>query len=105
MAFDNELDQMKIAVAAAEDEIVMAVMFHETWRPTAYDEGLHNRMGNSFATHSFQIVRLSLRREMLLALMRHGFRPGRGKTLPLHGCRLPQLLTSWLKVSVWRKFS
>lgn len=70
MAFDDELTQMKDAVAAAQDEIVMAVMFHETWKPTAYDEDLHKRMGNSFATHSFQIVRLSLRREMLLALMR-----------------------------------
>lgn len=70
MAFDVELDKMKGAVTAAEDEIVMAVMFHETWKPAAYDEDLHKRMGNSFATHSFQIVRLSLRREMLMALMR-----------------------------------
>lgn len=70
MNFDNEFEQMKDAVKAAQDEIVMAVMFHETWKPTAYDEDLHNRMGKSFATHSFQIVRLSLRREMLLALMR-----------------------------------
>ncbi|WP_133254630.1 hypothetical protein [Paraburkholderia unamae] len=61
---------MKEAVKAAQDEIVMAVMFHETWKPTAYDPSLHVRMGNSFATHSFQIVRLSLRREMLLALTR-----------------------------------
>lgn len=70
MNFDDEFEQMKDAVNAAQDEIVMAVMFHETWKPTAYDEDLHNRMGKSFATHSFQIVRLSLRREMLLALMR-----------------------------------
>jgi hypothetical protein len=70
MNFDDEWLQMKDAVNAAQDEIVMAVMFHETWKPTAYDEDLHKRMGHSFATHSFQIVRLSLRREMLLALMR-----------------------------------
>jgi len=70
MNFDGEFVQMKDAVKAAQDEIIMAVMFHETWKPTAYDEDLHKRMGNSFATHSFQIVRLSLRREMLLALMR-----------------------------------
>lgn len=70
MGFDCELEQVKSAVAAAQDEIVMAVMFHETWKPTVYDEDLLNRMGDSFATHSFQIVRLSLRREMLLALMR-----------------------------------
>lgn len=70
MAFEDELVEMRKAVKAAEDEIVMAVMFHETWKPTAYDEDLHKRMGNSFATHSFQIVRSSLRREMLMALMR-----------------------------------
>jgi hypothetical protein len=68
--FDVEFEQMKETVKAAQDEILMAVMFHETWKPTAYDEDLHNRMGNSFATHSFKIVRQSLRREMLLALMR-----------------------------------
>ena len=70
MAFDDELNKMEGRIAVAQDEIVMAVMFHETWKPTAYDEDLHNRMGNSFATHSFHIVRASLRREMLLALMR-----------------------------------
>lgn len=70
MSLNDEFEQMSDAVKAAEGEIVMAVMFHETWKPTAYDEDLHNRMGKSFATHSFQIVRLSLRREMLLALLR-----------------------------------
>lgn len=70
MSFDEQLSQLKEAVRTAEDEIVMAVMFHETWKPTAYDVALQERMGNSFATHSFQIVRWSLRREMLLALVR-----------------------------------
>lgn len=68
--FDDQISLMKETVRAAEDEIVMAVMFHETWKPAAYDVALHERMGNSFATHSFQVVRWSLRREMLLALMR-----------------------------------
>lgn len=70
MNFDDKIERMKTALRAAEDEVVMAVMFHETWKPTAYDPGLQERMGQSFATHSFQIVRWSLRREMLLALMR-----------------------------------
>lgn len=70
MNFDDEFERIKDTVKAAQDEIVMAVMLHETWKPTAYDEDLHNRMGNSFATHSFHIIRLSLRREMLLAIMR-----------------------------------
>lgn len=70
MSFDDQISLMKETVRAAEDEIVMAVMFHETWRPAAYDAALQERMGESFATHSFQIVRWSLRREMLLALTR-----------------------------------
>lgn len=70
MALEAQLKKMKAMIAAAEDEIVMAAMFHETWRPAAYDKDLHKRMGHSFATHSFQIVRLSLRRELLMALMR-----------------------------------
>ena len=48
----------------------MAVTFHEVWKPSAYDKGLHNRMGVSYATNAFHVVRMALRREMLLALMR-----------------------------------
>ncbi|CAE6708911.1 hypothetical protein R69888_01039 [Paraburkholderia haematera] len=48
----------------------MAVMCHETWKPTAYDEDLHMRMCESYATQTFLIVRRSLRRETLPALMR-----------------------------------
>lgn len=70
MTINERLDKLKAAVKAAENEAVTAVMFHETWKPTAYDNELLERMGESFATHSFQIIRSSLRREMLLALMR-----------------------------------
>ncbi len=57
-------------VKAAQHELDMAITFHETWKPVAYDEVLHKRMGESFATQTFLVVRLALRREMLLALMR-----------------------------------
>lgn len=40
------------------------------YRPAAYDTGLHDRIGTSYAAHAFQIIRLSLRRELLLALTR-----------------------------------
>jgi hypothetical protein len=62
--------ELRTAVEAAQDEIMMAIMFHETWRPTVDDETIRGRMGKSFATHPFSIIRLALRREMLLALMR-----------------------------------
>lgn len=67
---DPKITALKEKVKAAEQEIGMAVMCHETWKPTAYDEDLHTRMGESYATQTFLIVRRSLRRETLLALMR-----------------------------------
>lgn len=70
MTIEEELQKAKVAVEAARDEALLAVQFHETWRPTVADSHLLERMGNSFATHSFHIIRIALRREVLLALMR-----------------------------------
>ncbi|MPW23092.1 hypothetical protein GCT13_41570 [Paraburkholderia sp. CNPSo 3157] len=64
----DAIEKLKTLVDTARQEIELAVMFHETWKPTAFDTELHERMGESYATHSFQIIRLSLRRELLLAL-------------------------------------
>ncbi|SAL69571.1 hypothetical protein AWB69_08224 [Caballeronia udeis] len=66
----QEIEALQKMVDAARQEIELAVMFHATWRPAAYDTGLHARIGTSYAAHSFQIIRLSLRRELLLALTR-----------------------------------
>ncbi|AVE07716.1 hypothetical protein CYL20_25175 [Pseudomonas palleroniana] len=66
----QEIERLKSIVDTAKQEIDLAVMFHETWRPAAYDTGLHARIGTSYASHAFQIIRLSLRRELLMALMR-----------------------------------
>jgi AbiU2 len=57
-------------VNAAKEEFYIAITLHETWKPAAYDEDLHGRMGASFATNAFLVVGSALRREMLLALMR-----------------------------------
>ena len=64
------IEALRAAVKAAHEEFELAIRFHEVWKPTAYDRQLHKRMGNSHASHAFLIVRASLRREMLLALMR-----------------------------------
>jgi hypothetical protein len=66
----SKIASLQKQVKAAQQEFDMAITFHETWRPLAYDKDLHKRMGDSFATHTFLVVRLALRREMLLALMR-----------------------------------
>ena len=57
-------------VKAAQQEFDMAVTLHEVWKPMAYDETLRHRMGVSYATNAFRVIRVALRREMLLALMR-----------------------------------
>jgi hypothetical protein len=58
------------AVDAALEQATQATMFHETWRPCAQDSALLARMGNSYATHSFQVIRWALRRELIMSLMR-----------------------------------
>ena len=67
---DPKIIKLRAQVEAASQEFEMAIAFHETWKPTAYDEELHRRMGASYASHAFHVVRAALRREMLLALMR-----------------------------------
>lgn len=70
MTFDQRLECLKTLVKAARDEILLVVTFHETWKPTVYDESLIQRMGKSYATHTFLIIRSALRREVLLGLTR-----------------------------------
>jgi hypothetical protein len=45
----QEIEGLKKIVDSARQEIELAVMFHETWRPAAYDTGLHARIGTSHA--------------------------------------------------------
>ena len=66
----SDLSVLKDRIHAAQEELDMAVLFHTSWKPAAYDEDLHKRMGNSYATHTFNIIRMALRREMLMALLR-----------------------------------
>jgi hypothetical protein len=67
---DQKIVSLKEKVSAAHQEFDMAVTFHEAWKPAAFDTDLHNRMGASYATNAFLVVRTALRREMLMALMR-----------------------------------
>lgn len=65
-----EIVALRRRVHAADEEFFYAQQFHEAWRPTATDTALHERMGRSHATSTFNVVRAALRRGMLLALMR-----------------------------------
>jgi hypothetical protein len=48
----------------------MAATYHEVWKPAAHDKDLHSRMGQSYASQAFLVMRIALRRETVLALMR-----------------------------------
>ncbi|MDA3877709.1 MAG: hypothetical protein PF483_11555 [Halothiobacillus sp.] len=66
----KQLKLVKSYAASVDSNFTLAVAFHEVWKPTAYDQDLHQRMGSSYAGQAFLIVRTALRREMLLSLMR-----------------------------------
>lgn len=67
---DKTIVDLQQMVTAAQEEFDLAVTFHEIWKPAAYDQDLHTRLGNSYATQAFLVVRTALRREMVLALIR-----------------------------------
>jgi hypothetical protein len=67
---DPKIASLRANVTAASQEFEKAVQFHEVWKPAAYDEDLRKRMGVSYATNAFHVVRRALRQEMLLALTR-----------------------------------
>ncbi|MGD0420630.1 MAG: hypothetical protein ABSA68_13805 [Xanthobacteraceae bacterium] len=70
MNINAQITSLAKKVDAATQELDMAVTFHEVWKPAIYDKDVIKRMGVSYATNAFHIVRTALRREMLLALMR-----------------------------------
>jgi hypothetical protein len=72
-----KLTKLQAKVTAAQQEFDLAVAFHEVWKPTAYDQGLHGRLGVSHATQAFRVIRTALRRELILALIRLWDKDGR----------------------------
>jgi hypothetical protein len=67
---DPKILSLRAKARAAHEEFDTAQACHEAWKPAAYDEALHERIGRSFAANTFIVLRQALRREMLLALMR-----------------------------------
>ena len=62
--------KLRAMVKAARHEADQAVTYREAWRPMAHDAQLHERLGKSFASQTFLVIRLALWRETLAALMR-----------------------------------
>ena len=54
-----KIASLREQVNAAQQEFDMAIAFHETWKPAAYDADLHKRMGTSFATGNIPYRALS----------------------------------------------
>lgn len=79
---DRVIVQLREQVKAAQDVLDMAVTLHAVWKPAANDTDLHKRLGKSYATQAFNVVRVALRREMILALMRLWDRDPRAVGLP-----------------------
>lgn len=74
---DPKITKLQAKVTAAQQEFDLAVAFHEIWKPTAYDQHLHGRLGVSYATQAFRVIRTALRRELILALIRLWDKDGR----------------------------
>jgi hypothetical protein len=74
---DPEITTLQAKVTAAQQEFDLAVAFHAIWKPTAYDKDLHGRLGVSYATQAFRVIRTALRRELILALIRLWDKDGR----------------------------
>jgi hypothetical protein len=66
----RSITQLRADLAAALAEFDLATNFYEVWRPAAFDDALHARMGVSYATNSFNVIRVALWRETLLCLCR-----------------------------------
>jgi hypothetical protein len=59
---DSRITKLQAKATAAQQEFDLAVAFHEVWKPTAYDQDLHGRLGVSYATQAFRVIRTALRR-------------------------------------------
>ncbi|WP_144155456.1 hypothetical protein [Paraburkholderia sp. BCC1885] len=70
MDYGTRIADLERQIDIALEEITLVIGLHESWKPMAYDEALIDRMGTSFATGTFSVIRRALRREMLMALMR-----------------------------------
>lgn len=66
----EKLDRLSMTANAISDEYDLAARNHETWKPMVSDKDLHDRIGRSFAAHTFGWIRDAVRRDMVLALMR-----------------------------------
>ena len=65
-----EIISLRKKVQAATDEFNIAIALYQNWDICIVSENLHARLGRSYATGAFLVIRQALRREILLSLTR-----------------------------------
>ncbi len=68
MNVEQKVERLRANVEAAFDEFALVMRLYETWRPAAFDQNLFDRMGPSYASHAFLVIREALAREIVLGL-------------------------------------
>jgi hypothetical protein len=61
MSQSPKIQDLRKRVTAFFQEVDILIGVHEAWRPMVESEDLHKQMGRSFATHTFEFIRLALR--------------------------------------------
>lgn len=68
MNVEQKVKRLRENVKAAFEEFTLVMRLYETWRPAAYDHALFRRMGESFASNAFHVIREALQREIVIGL-------------------------------------
>ena len=68
MNTEQKIGRLRAEVRAALDEFEFVIRLYETWRPAAVDQDLFGRMGSSYASHAFLLIREALAREIVIGL-------------------------------------
>ena len=68
MNVEQKVERLRASVEAAFEEFTLVMRLYETWRPAAFDQDIFDRMGPSYASHAFLLIREVLAREIVLGL-------------------------------------
>ncbi len=68
MNVEQKVTRLRDNVKAAFEEFTLVMRLYETWRPAAFDQDVFDRMGPSYASHAFLLIREVLAREIVLGL-------------------------------------
>jgi len=76
-SLSEKIEKLRKRIKEADYAFDMAVAYHEAWKPAASNEEVHKRMGTSYATQTFFVIRQALGREMAMTLAKLWDKDGR----------------------------